>query len=64
MKEYYHHPDPKPFEQVVIQDARQHCDSIASFLEDMKSESESSGGNGQSGIEVTTAIPVAVRLVK
>jgi hypothetical protein len=45
--------------QVVIQEARNHCDSIANILEEMKSDPDGNGGNGQ-GIEVTTGIPVAV----
>ena len=44
---------------MVIQEARNHCDSIANILEEMKSDPDGSGGPG-SGIEVTTAIPVAV----
>ncbi len=42
--------------KVVIQDSRQHCDTLANILEEIKSESDSSVGH-----EVTTAIPVAVR---
>ena len=41
------------WEQVVIQEARSHCDSIANILEEMKSDPDGNGGSG-SGIEVTT----------
>ena len=39
-------------QQVVIQESRGHCDSIANILEEMKSDPD--------GTEVATAIPVAV----
>ena len=46
--------------QVVIQENRNHCDSIANILEEMKSDPDGHGGSGQGGLEVATAIPVAV----
>ena len=46
--------------KVVIQEARSHSDSIASILEEMKSDPDGNGCSGGGGIEVTTGIPVAV----
>ncbi len=45
--------------QVVIQEGRNQCDSIANILEEMKSDPDGHGHSGQ-GLEVTTGIPVAV----